>query len=306
MLDDLLKQFQQGNRRALARLITLLSHGKCVKDILESLTPPSTSSLVIALTGSAGVGKSTLTGKLIELIRDQSLTVAVLACDPQSPLSGGSLLGDRFRMPTSPDDGIFIRSLATPGGLGAILSQLPEMIQLLRAFGFDVILIETVGAGQGDTQIHQLVDVMVLLVQPETGDELQWEKAGVLEVADVVVIHKADLPGAENTEAQINNMLTLSHQARPDVLRVSSRSIEQVKALWNVIHSRPHRDYTGNAQELLQSCIKLLTQQFHQSQQHATNEINELLQQWQSGEISRHEASVQLGRLLLNHVDDSK
>src|SRR5205823_4253517 len=138
---------------------------------------------VIALTGSGGVGKSTLIGKLLELIRRDGKTVAVLACDPESPLSGGALLGDRLRMPTRPDDdGVFIRSLAALTGHGAIAEHLPEMIRVLEAFGFDVVLIETVGAGQGDTAVHDIADVVVLLVQPESGDEWQWEKAGILEV----------------------------------------------------------------------------------------------------------------------------
>src|SRR5439155_19352956 len=108
----------------------------------------------------------------------RSLSIAVLACDPQSPLSGGALLGDRFRMPAQPDEGVFIRSLATPGGRGALAEHLDPMIRLLEAFGFDLVLVETVGAGQGDTSVRNLVDVVVLLLQPETGDDLQWEKAG--------------------------------------------------------------------------------------------------------------------------------
>src|SRR5439155_4277413 len=121
---------------------------------------------------SGGVGKSTLTGKLIEQIRADGETVAVLACDPQSPLSGGALLGDRFRMPARPDDdGVFIRSLAAAGGQGALADNLPALVRLLEAFGFDVVLLETVGAGQGDTAVRALADVLVLLVQPETGDD---------------------------------------------------------------------------------------------------------------------------------------
>src|SRR5207244_8456315 len=105
------------------------------------------------------------------------------------------------------DEGVFIRSLATPGGQGGVAGHLDAMIRLLEAFGFDVVLIETVGSGQGDTAVHAVADVLVLLLQPETGDDLQWEKAGVLEVADVIFIQKADLPGAERAEAQVRAML---------------------------------------------------------------------------------------------------
>ena len=133
---------------------------------------------------------------------------------------GARLLGDRFRMPSRPDDdGVFIRSLAAAGGRGALADHLDALTRLLEAFGFDVGLIETVGAGQGDTAVRELADVVVLLVQPETGDELQWEKAGLLEVADVVVVHKADLPGADRVEAQVISTLSLSSGHVPPVLR---------------------------------------------------------------------------------------
>ena len=141
------------------------------------------------------MGKSTLIGKLIEVIRQAGRSVAVLACDPQSPLTGGALLGDRIRMPNRPDDdAVFIRSLATPSGHSGVAPNVDLMIGLFGRFGFDTVIVETVGAGQGDTAIREVADVVIVLVQPETGDELQWEKAGQLEIADIVVVHKADLP----------------------------------------------------------------------------------------------------------------
>src|SRR5262249_8666885 len=166
---------------------------------------------VIAITGAAGVGKSSLVGKLIERFRNQGKSLAVLACDPQSPLTGGALLGDRFRMPNRPDDaGVYIRSLAAAPGRQAVADQLDAIVFLCEHFGFDSVLTETVGSGQGDTAVRSIADGVVLLLQPETGDDLQWEKAGVLEVADIVVVHKADLPGADRAIAQIQAMLALS------------------------------------------------------------------------------------------------
>ena len=136
---------------------------------------------VIAVTGSGGVGKSTLIGKLIEMIRRSERSVGVLACDPQSPLTGGALLGDRIRMPNLPaDDAVFIRSVATPGGHSGVAPNVESMIGLFGRFGFEIVIVETVGAGQGDTAIRDVADVVIVLVQPETGDELQWEKAGLL------------------------------------------------------------------------------------------------------------------------------
>src|SRR6266851_3571418 len=168
-MDEALRTaFQRGERRALARLLTLAARGQG-DDIFAGLPPPAKTCRVVAITGSGGVGKSTLIGKLIEHIREQGQSVAVLACDPQSPLSGGALLGDRFRMPSRPDDdGVFIRSIATAAGQGAVARHLPAMVRLLGAFGFDVVLIETVGSGQGDTAARGLADVLVLMLQPET------------------------------------------------------------------------------------------------------------------------------------------
>ncbi len=238
----LLERFRRHDRLALARLVSLVARGERAEEILAGVGEAGKPARVVAVTGSGGVGKSTLAGKLIEEIRRQGQSVAVLACDPQSPLSGGALLGDRFRMPSRPDDdGVFIRSLAAAGGHGALAEHLAALIRLLEAFGFDVVLIETVGAGQGDTVVRELVDVLVLLLQPETGDDLQWEKAGLLEVADVIVIHKADLPGAERVEAQVLSTLALGTGPVVPVLRVSSRTGSGLRELWQTIAARPLR-----------------------------------------------------------------
>jgi LAO/AO transport system ATPase len=244
MLEGLLDQFRRGDRQALSRLLSLAAQGKISNEGLSRLAGSAKKTRVIAVTGSGGVGKSTLIGKLLPVIRKENQTVAVLACDPRSPLTGGALLGDRFRMvsatppnATHEDDGIFIRSLAAAPGYGAVAANLSPMIQLLKAFGFDVVIIETVGAGQGDTAVRDLADVVVLLLQPETGDELQWEKAGLLEVADIAVIHKVDLPGAEETEAQVRDTLSLSTGKTAKVIRVSSKSGQGVDALWQAIQS---------------------------------------------------------------------
>jgi triphosphoribosyl-dephospho-CoA synthase len=241
MLDALLERFRRRDRLALARLLSLIVRGQHLEEVLTALGPVSNRSRVVALTGSGGVGKSTLIGKLIEPIRRDGQTVAVLACDPQSPVSGGALLGDRFRMPSQPDEGVFIRSLATASGKGTVAEHLDAMVRLLEAYGFDVVLIETVGAGQGDTAVRDVADVVVLLLQPETGDDLQWEKAGLLEVADLVVLQKADLPGAEHVEAQVRAALGWSAAEPVPVLRVSAKTGEGIEALWHAIAACPAR-----------------------------------------------------------------
>jgi LAO/AO transport system ATPase len=225
----------------------------------------------------------------------------VLACDPQSPLTGGALLGDRFRMPTQhEDDGVFIRSLAAAGGQGALANNLAPLVLVLEAFGFDVVLIETVGAGQGDTVARALVDVLVLLLQPETGDDLQWEKAGLLEVADLVVIHKADLPGAERVEAQVLSTLALSATAAPPVLRVSARTGSGMSELWQAIAALPlRRGRARDAQELLRLAESLLARRLSAAQAVSDPALSELLRRWQNGE-SPNEAAGELLALLGN------
>src|SRR5262245_16514221 len=225
MLDALLAGLRTKDRRALARLITLAARGEHLDTIHAALGSPEKSARVVAFTGSGGVGKSSLVGKLIEQFRDRGKSVAVLACDPESPLTGGALLGDRFRMPARPDDaGVYIRSLAAQSGRQAVADHLDTIVTLCESYGFDIVLIETVGAGQGDTAVRSIADAVILLLQPETGDDLQWEKAGVLEVADAVVVHKADLPGADRTVAQIQAMLALSTVRTVPVMAVSSRT----------------------------------------------------------------------------------
>jgi len=241
--EQLLARFMQGDRRVFSRLLTQAERGEGAETIRESLAELSATGQprVIAVTGSGGVGKSTLIGNLIEVIRRANRSVAVLACDPQSPLTGGALLGDRIRMPNRPDDAVFIRSVATPGGRSGVAPNVDLMIGLFGRAGFDTVIVETVGAGQGDTAIREVADVVVVLVQPETGDELQWEKAGLLEIADIVVVHKADLPSAERIESQLRELLNLPGCRQVPVVRVSSSKGLGIDELWAAIDACPGR-----------------------------------------------------------------
>jgi methylmalonyl-CoA mutase cobalamin-binding domain/chain len=265
--EDLLARSVRSDRRALSRLLTQAARWEALKtnrgefagstatDDPRPLFPAESAEnegaaaerargqpRVVAVTGSGGVGKSTLIGKLIEMIRRYQLSVGVLACDPQSPLTGGALLGDRIRMPNRPgDDGVFIRSVATPGGHSGVAPNVQSMIGLFGRFGFEIVIVETVGAGQGDTAIRDLADIVIVLVQPETGDELQWEKAGVLEIADIVVVHKADLSSAERVESQLREMLNLPGCRSVPVVRVSSTKETGVEELWQAVDACPGR-----------------------------------------------------------------
>jgi LAO/AO transport system ATPase len=298
MLDALLERFRRGDRLALSRLVSLVARGERTEEVLAAAGRPAKPARVVAVTGGGGVGKSTLVGKLIEQARAGGETVAVLACDPQSPLTGGALLGDRFRMPARPDDdGVFIRSLAAAGGRGALADHLGPLVRLLEAFGFDVVLIETVGAGQGDTAVRGLADVLVLLLQPETGDDLQWEKAGLFEVADVIVIHKADMPGADRVEAQVLAALALSMAPAPPVLRVSARTGQGIAELWRTISTLPlKRAAREDGRALLRQAQELLASRFESAARRT--DVSQVIERWQRGDETSADAARELLRLL--------
>jgi LAO/AO transport system ATPase len=297
MLDDLLTRYYAHDRLALARLLTLVARGEQLEVIRGAVLPKSAHTLAVAFTGNAGVGKSTLVGKLAEHLRELGKSVAVVACDPQSPLTGGALLGDRVRMPSRPEDpGLFIRSVAAVGGHQAVAEHLDLMIRLLAQFRFDVVLLETVGAGQGDTAVRELADVVVLLVQPETGDELQWEKAGLLEVADMVVVHKADLAGAERMEAQVKELLGLPGCREVPVLRVSSAAGQGLRELWDAIAIVPRRDpvLENEAQMLLRRAQQVLAERFERM----APQVDPLVERWKRHEVDETQAADELLQIL--------
>jgi LAO/AO transport system ATPase len=300
MVESLLACLRQRDRHALARLLTLVARGEALAEIERGLPAPPRPARVVAITGSGGVGKSTLLGKLLPVLRGQGLSVAVLACDPQSPLSGGALLGDRFRMGSTTDDGIFIRSVAAVGGRGAVAEHVELMIRLVEAFGFDVIFVETVGAGQGDVAVSALADVVVLLLQPESGDEVQWEKAGILELADVVVVHKADLPAAEQTAAQVQAALALTPQRAVPVVRVSSQTGLGLVELWQAIAARPlRRVRPAAAQELLRLAQEELARRWREAESRGDAEFVQAVRDWQEGRQSSPQAVARLLHWLL-------
>ncbi|GBD36565.1 putative GTPase [bacterium HR36] len=266
-LQGLWQAAKQGDRRALARLLTLAGqseHKPTLYRLLAHSSPPR-SSLVSAITGSPGAGKSSLIGKMLPLIRQQGHTVAVLACDPRSPLTGGALLGDRIRMPvTVEDQGIYIRSLATPPGRQGIAESLDIRVGILEHSGFDWILVETVGVGQGDVAVRDLVDCVVLLIPPESGDEIQWEKAGLLELADLVVVSKGDMPGATRTAAQLQQTLNLPGFPPKQILVVSVARNLGIAELVKQLHEQPRRRHAPErrGQRLLLLAQEILAERF--------------------------------------------
>lgn len=203
---------------------------------LQAPAFPAADVRVVGVTGSAGAGKSTLLAALIGHLRRRGSTVAVLACDPQSPVTGGALLGDRIRVKFDPqDEGVFFRSLSTRGAPGGISRAVGPAVHLLGGFGFDVVLVETVGIGQDQVDARHVVDTLVLLLTPNTGDQVQWEKAGVLEVADIIVVNKADLPGADRLRQQVTDCSSLGHGPTVPVLEVVATTGQGVEELWRAI-----------------------------------------------------------------------
>ena len=217
----LVEQARDGSPRAVARLISLVEDASpALREVMALLAPHAGHARVIGLTGSPGVGKSTSTSALVGEYRRRGLRVGVLAVDPSSPFSGGALLGDRVRMQDhATDDGVFIRSMATRGHLGGLSWATPQALRVLSAAGCDVVLIETVGVGQSELEVASLADTTLVLVAPGMGDGIQAAKAGILEVADVFVVNKADRDGADTVVRDLRNMQSLGMRS-PSQARV--------------------------------------------------------------------------------------
>lgn len=225
-MTDLVEALLAGNEAGLARVLTILERGGPDGESLRRRIRPHTGrALVVGLTGPPGAGKSSLIGAMVTVLRQAGSRVAVLAVDPSSPVSGGAVLGDRTRMGVHTcDPGVFIRSIASRGYAGGLARAVPALVDAVDAAGWDVVLLETVGSGQSDVEITEFADVAVLVSVPGLGDDLQAMKAGVLELADVLVVNKADLPGADNTARQLERMLRLrrTDAVRPPVIRTSA------------------------------------------------------------------------------------
>ena len=213
---DLAAKVIAGDIRALARAATLIENRRPdAEPLMRELFPRTGRAMILGVTGSPGAGKSTLCDQLTRVLRDENKRVGVLAIDPTSPYTGGAILGDRIRMQQHhADPDVFIRSMATRGWLGGLAAATTEMTMLLDAAGFDVVIVETVGVGQDEVEIARLADVTLVVMVPGMGDDVQAIKAGIMEIADVFVINKSDLPGAEKLDRELKSYLTLSH--RPD------------------------------------------------------------------------------------------
>ena len=225
---ELVEDARAGDPRAVARLISLVENASPqLREVAAALMPHVGHAHVVGLTGSPGVGKSTSTAALVASYRNRGCRVGVLAVDPSSPFSGGALLGDRVRMQDhATDAGVYIRSMASRGHLGGLSWSTPQAVRVLDAAGCDVVLVETVGVGQAEVEVASLADSTLVLVAPGMGDGIQAAKAGILEIADVFVVNKADRDGADATARDLRNMLSLGERTEwqpPIVKTVASR-----------------------------------------------------------------------------------
>jgi len=253
---DLVTRAREGDARAVARLISLVENASpLLPDVAAALAPHTGNARIIGLTGSPGVGKSTSTTALVRAFRDRELRVGVLAVDPSSPFSGGALLGDRVRMQDhATDKDVFIRSMASRGHLGGLSWATPQALRVLDAAGCDVILVETVGVGQAEVDIASSADTTVVLLAPGMGDGIQAAKAGILEIADIFVVNKADRDGADTTVRDLRYMLSLGGRHseagswRPPILKTVASRSEGVEEVLDAIAK--HRDWMAAKGEL--------------------------------------------------------
>ena len=227
---------RQGDPRAIARAISAIENREAeANSIIQELFPSTGRALLVGVTGAPGSGKSSLVNRLAAHYRSQKKSVGVIAVDPTSPFTGGALLGDRIRMQQhATDDGIYIRSMATRGFLGGLARATGDAALVLDAAGKDIVIIETVGVGQDEVDIVRLADVTVLLLVPGMGDDVQSFKAGVMEIADIFALNKADRGGVERLEQEVKAMLSLTPRAdgwQPPVLRTVATEGEGVPAL---------------------------------------------------------------------------
>ncbi len=206
-----------GDPRAIAKGISMVENdSKNVQYLLKEIFPYTGKSNIIGITGSPGSGKSTLVDKLIDLLRAEKGEIGIIAVDPSSPFTGGAILGDRIRMMRhSNDPGIFIRSMATRGHLGGLAKATGEAITILEASGKDIVLVETVGVGQDEVEVVKFADIILVVLMPGAGDEIQIFKAGIMEIADVFVLNKSDSPDTDQAERQLKAMLDLGLKDKP-------------------------------------------------------------------------------------------
>lgn len=331
-MNELVSGVLNGSRRALARLLTQIENESAgAAEALAALFPHTGKAWIIGITGAPGTGKSSLVNSLAKAYRQQGKTVAIVAVDPTSPFTGGAILGDRIRMrDLSGDSGVFIRSMATRGSLGGLARATRDVMRAMDAAGFDIVMVETVGAGQSEVDIARAAQTTLVVEAPGLGDDVQAIKAGILEIADVLVVNKADRAGATNTVRALKAMLDLGHPASrsqmaqrsltshhgqrmevqspvmgsgderlwiPPVLQTVAESSEGSKGIDELIETiARHRAYLVEGESLYQSERQRIEIELYERLRHAL--IQRLL-----GEVSRAEIERLIERIATREID---
>lgn len=313
------KDVVAGNRRALARAITIVENDRTEADfLLKELFTHCGKSHIIGVTGSPGVGKSTLVDALIREIRKIDLKVGVLAIDPSSPFSGGAILGDRIRMQEHTlDKGVFIRSMANRGHTGGTALATFDAIRVLEASGYEIIIIETVGVGQSELAIAQTADTTILVLMPGSGDEIQAIKSGIMEIGDIFVVNKGDLPGSHKTATEILNSLelvTYNNAWKPPVVVAIAETGLAMDQVWAKVQE--HQKYLQSSGELQAKRIRKIQSELEElvaemarqnvqfSLEHAPH-LKDLLLKVVSRKLDPHSAACELAQELFGAANGS-
>ena len=299
---------RSGDPRALARLVSLVEDSSPqLRPIMQTIAPMTGHAHVVGLTGSPGVGKSTVAGALVRRYRDEGHRVGVLAVDPSSPFTGGALLGDRVRMQEhATDDQVFIRSMASRGHLGGLALATPQALRILDAAGFGLILVETVGVGQAEVEIASLADTVLVVVAPGLGDSIQAAKAGILEIADVFAVNKSDRPGSQEVIRDLRTMLAMATYGpgdwKPPLVSTAAASGAGIGDLAAAIDK--HRDWLAASGRLLQrrraragqeiSAIALAVLRQRAGQLPGASRLDELAERVCAGKLDPYSAADEL------------
>ncbi|HIN06990.1 MAG TPA: methylmalonyl Co-A mutase-associated GTPase MeaB [Dehalococcoidia bacterium] len=252
-MEDAARRLLEGDQRTLSRMISYLERGDPqAAGVLKTIDPHTGNAYIVGITGPPGAGKSTLVDRLAELLRGKELTVGIIGVDPSSPFTGGALLGDRVRMQRHYlDPGVFIRSIATRGQAGGLPRTVRGITRLLDASGIDVILVETVGVGQTELGVLEVADTVLVVLMPESGDAIQALKAGIMEIADIYLVNKADRDGANQMATNITSMLQLGHNRTdwaPPVMLTTAQSGQGIDEVWEKIQE--HKQHLTDSGEL--------------------------------------------------------
>jgi len=313
-MKELLKGFKNGERRSLARLISIVEDELPEReDLLKEIHGDTGQAKILGITGAPGAGKSSLVDRLIEKIRRRKESVGIIAVDPTSPFTGGALLGDRIRMQAHAlDKDVFIRSMGTRGSLGGLARTTKDVVKVLDAFGKDWIIIETVGVGQAELDIMHVADTVVVVLTPGSGDSIQTIKAGLMEIADVFAINKCDLPGADKIATEVESMLDLKGKQkgwRPPVTLVSAFTGDGMDKLLHNIEK--HLDYllkeevyqVKREERTRAEVLGIVNYRWQQlvNKQLKNGKVNDILDQVAKKKLDPYSAATQILQLIINN-----